>query len=631
MSSVYISVTLDKKRKDTYKGILSIQNNSSNIVNNWNISFVLPNGSSIIECKNFTIDGNKLIPKEKIKNLKPNFNDKFRFKGNGEMPTEFKVNIEEQPPINPPTPDNPPEPNKPPSDPIDGSQILRLNVSDLDIIEMEQKNTTPWNIIKVGHGSSSKNPELHSIIDFQGEKVLKVNYPKDSFKPSADPIGGIGFYASPKSIFPQTEFVTLVYDLYFDESFDPIKGGKLPGIFIGEPGASGGRHSNNKASARMMWRTGNGDEINAEIYMYISNNQDPSYKNIPGLKENATYGDSLWRGILKLYKKKWNRIYITVKLNTFNGNKANKDGIIMVTTNNITQRFDKLVYVDQKVNIEGITTDTFFGGGDKSWATPKDTSIYFKNFTVVKTLNPQPIPKPTPVPTPQPIPISILEDLPSDIILKLVSVAENSSIDWKSQINYIENINDGRGYTISIVGFCTGTGDFIQVLREIQKIDPNHTLVKFIPLVEKVDGTSSVKGLEDLPTTMKAIGINDIVFNQAMWIVIKKLYWGPALDYCKRHKLLSNLSKYIAYDTYLNFGQWNYNKKYDLDSIPNSNETTFLTTFLDYKKKTIESDKSLGENKNNRVDMQKKLLADKNFNLSLPMVVKCYGDVFNIE
>ena len=216
-------------------------------------------------------------------------------------------------------------------------------------------------------------------------------------------------------------------------------------------------------------------------------------------------------------------------------------------------------------------------------------------------------------------------------MLKLVSIAENSSTDWEAQINYIENINDGRGYTISIVGFCTGTGDFIQVLQEIQKIDPNHPLVKFIPLVQKVDGTDSVKGLEELPATMKSIGTKDPVFNQAMWIIIKKLYWGPALEYCKKHNLTSNLSKYIAYDTRLNFGQWDYNKKYNLDTIPNSDETTFLTTFLDYKQKTIESDKSLGDSKKNRVDMQKKLLADKNFNLDLPMTVSCYGDVFTIK
>lgn len=215
---------------------------------------------------------------------------------------------------------------------------------------------------------------------------------------------------------------------------------------------------------------------------------------------------------------------------------------------------------------------------------------------------------------------------PTDIILKLVSIAENSSINWQKQINYIENINDGRGYTISIVGFCTGTGDFIQVLREIQNLDKNHILVKFIPLVEKVDGTDSVKGLESLPSTMNNIGINDRIFNQAMWNIIYKLYWGPALEFCKKHNINSQLSHYTVYDTILNFG--------DLEKFKNiteTNESKFLTKFLQIKENEIIKDSTLGDSKNNRVDMQKSLLTKQNFNLTKPIKVSCYNDNYTIN
>lgn len=214
---------------------------------------------------------------------------------------------------------------------------------------------------------------------------------------------------------------------------------------------------------------------------------------------------------------------------------------------------------------------------------------------------------------------------PSDTILKLVSIAENSSTDWKSQINYIENINDGRGYTISIVGFCTGTGDFIQVLQRIKQLNSNHQLVKFIPLVQIVDGTASVKGLENLPNVMKNVGINDIIFNKAMWYVINKLYWGPAQSFCKSKGITSQLGYYIAYDTILNFGDLSaFNK------ISGSNETDVLTAFLILKQTIIEKDHSLGDTKNNRVDMQKSLLTNKNFGLISPMKVSCYGDSFTL-
>ncbi|KJK32937.1 chitosanase, partial [Lentzea aerocolonigenes] len=33
-----------------------------------------------------------------------------------------------------------------------------------------------------------------------------------------------------------------------------------------------------------------------------------------------------------------------------------------------------------------------------------------------------------------------------DIAMQIVSSAENSTLDWKSQFGYIEDIDDGRGY-----------------------------------------------------------------------------------------------------------------------------------------------------------------------------------------
>jgi endo-1,4-beta-D-glucanase Y len=105
MSTISVSAKLDEKKTDSYKGILNIKNNSSDSISNWSISFVLPNGSSIFKCENFKISGNKLIPKDKkFKTLKPNFNRGVKFRGDGEMPTEFSVNIEKPFPDDPPTP-----------------------------------------------------------------------------------------------------------------------------------------------------------------------------------------------------------------------------------------------------------------------------------------------------------------------------------------------------------------------------------------------------------------------------------------------------------------------------------------------------------------------------------------------
>jgi hypothetical protein len=53
---------------------------------------------------------------------------------------------------------------------------------------------------------------------------------------------------------------------------------------------------------------------------------------------------------------------------------------------------------------------------------------------------------------------------PSDKILSLVAIAENSSTEWAKQINYIEDIKDG--FTISIVGFCKGPGTSYKLFKE---------------------------------------------------------------------------------------------------------------------------------------------------------------------
>jgi hypothetical protein len=68
-----------------------------------------------------------------------------------------------------------------------------------------------------------------------------------SYKPSTTPVGGIGFKASPPSIF-LGEDVVLRYQVAFDDSFEPVRGGKLPGLFVAngtsaadQQGASGAR------------------------------------------------------------------------------------------------------------------------------------------------------------------------------------------------------------------------------------------------------------------------------------------------------------------------------------------------------------------------------------------------------
>ena len=82
-----------------------------------------------------------------------------------------------------------------------------------------------------------------------------------------------------------------------------------------------------------------------------------------------------------------------------------------------------------------------------------------------------------------------------EFAMQLVSSAENSSLDWRAQYRYIQDIHDGRGYTAGIIGFCSGTGDMLEVVRAFTRAKPHNGLRRFIPALRRVNGSASHEGL----------------------------------------------------------------------------------------------------------------------------------------
>lgn len=68
---------------------------------------------------------------------------------------------------------------------------------------------------------------------------MQILYPKGSNAPSNSPQGGTEFYAHPLDL-SIAQNVTLQYSVYFSGDFDFVKGGKLPGLYGGHKGCSGG-------------------------------------------------------------------------------------------------------------------------------------------------------------------------------------------------------------------------------------------------------------------------------------------------------------------------------------------------------------------------------------------------------
>jgi len=229
-----------------------------------------------------------------------------------------------------------------------------------------------WNIVKNSYGYKNRN-----YLSFENDTVLSVFYPNGSYIPSSiENIGGTGFYASPFNL-QYANQVTFEYDVYFEDDFDFVKGGKLPGLFGGEYGCSGGRDNDECFSTRYMFRE-NGF---GELYLYLNNsNLVYNYCDMPNIICNPNFGDSIGRGSFKFEKNKWTKLSQTIKLNSIN----NSDGEIIINVNDL-----QVIYLNNTVfriynntNFMGVFFDTFFGGGDPSFATPKDQYIYYKNFNL---------------------------------------------------------------------------------------------------------------------------------------------------------------------------------------------------------------------------------------------------------
>jgi hypothetical protein len=223
-----------------------------------------------------------------------------------------------------------------------------------------------WNILKYSYGKDNWN-----TLD---NTTFSITYPEKSFNPSSPTPGGFLFYVQPP-VFP-TQEVYLSYSVKFgiDNDFEWVKGGMLPGVWIGQMGAYDGNKLPDGSSSRTMWRS----KGEAEAYLYIGS-QIKEFYQLQGYRYNDMYGESVERGFSKFKSGEWNTVIMHIKLNNIGQN----DGILELTVNENTFTFTKMNWRDNSTEtINGIMMNSFFGGSDVTWATPIEQKIYFRDFVV---------------------------------------------------------------------------------------------------------------------------------------------------------------------------------------------------------------------------------------------------------
>jgi chitosanase len=221
-----------------------------------------------------------------------------------------------------------------------------------------------------------------------------------------------------------------------------------------------------------------------------------------------------------------------------------------------------------------------------------------------------------------------------EIALQLVSSAENSTLNWRGEFGYIEDIGDGRGYTGGIVGFCSGTSDMLALVTEYTRRVPGNRLAKYLPALRTVDGSDSHAGLDPgFPADWRAAGA-DPLFQKTQEDERDRMYFTPAVQLAQADGLRA-LGQFAYYDAAVMHGVSGLRgirtRALALAKTPKQggDETVYLKAFLDARVREMRTEEAHSDT--SRVDdAQRVFLKAGNLDLNVPLTWKFYGDKYTI-
>jgi chitosanase len=226
-----------------------------------------------------------------------------------------------------------------------------------------------------------------------------------------------------------------------------------------------------------------------------------------------------------------------------------------------------------------------------------------------------------------------------NIAMEIVSSNENSSLNWRAQYAYIQDIHDGRGYTGGIIGFCSGTGDMLQLVEAYTQTEPANPLAKYIPALKRDDGSASHRGLGHPYVLAWKAAAKDKVFQQAQDHERDRVYFNPAVNRAKADGL-GTLGQFIYYDAIVMHGPGQGPKSFGgiraaamqhaKTPAQGGDEVTYLNAFLDARKKVMEGQR--GHHDTSRIDTEQRVFLDEgNLSLTPTLIWHVYGDRYEID
>lgn len=223
----------------------------------------------------------------------------------------------------------------------------------------------------------------------------------------------------------------------------------------------------------------------------------------------------------------------------------------------------------------------------------------------------------------------------------LTTVFENSRAEF--QYGYIEDLHDGRGYTAGRIGFCTGTGDLLEVVERYTALQPGNPLAAYLPELRRLATSASdrTSGLPGFERNWKRAA-TDPSFRTSQDEEVEQSYFLPALEVAKSVGAETALSKGFLYDTLVQHGNGD-----DPDGLPalllraehaaggtpksGVTEQIWLSTLMDQRLSTLlnatdPDTRAAWAESVDRVHAYRSILISGNWNLDGPIHVRVYGD-----
>ena len=136
----------------------------------------------------------------------------------------------------------------------------------------------------------------------------------------------------------------------------------------------------------------------------------------------------------------------------------------------------------------------------------------------------------------------------------ITAVFENGTA--TPQYDYIVNLNDGCGYTAGWIGFCTQTGDMLNLVKQYNAAEPDNVLAKYTGTLQQLADSASddTTALGDSFTDDWRQAARDPLFRQLQLQVGHDTYLTPAENLAAQEGVKTNLGMENLFDTALMMG-----------------------------------------------------------------------------